>query len=268
MMTRCGGSQRVIDLADGDPFKGNFIFGSPLALALAQRAVARYGTGQGGWRDDLRQAVAMGRSADPMIYAGIICWAYFPGIPNGALAAEDRALRDIEDALRIAERSGDDHALAFARMTLGIALVHRQTEVERDRGEKLLADVREVFVRRGHHLSELHIVDVCAARARARRGDLDGAIPVIRATADHLFREGRLGAGGIATSPLVESLLDRGADGDLEEAGVRLTAWFERSRPATRQLTSRCCDCGLYWRALKATTALIAIIGNATASWP
>ena len=27
-------SQRVIDLADGDPAKGNFIFGSPLATAL------------------------------------------------------------------------------------------------------------------------------------------------------------------------------------------------------------------------------------------
>ena len=34
-------SQRVIDLADGDPSKGNFIFGSPLALAFMQRAVAR-----------------------------------------------------------------------------------------------------------------------------------------------------------------------------------------------------------------------------------
>ena len=31
-------SQRVIDLADGDPSKGNFIFGSPLALALTRRA--------------------------------------------------------------------------------------------------------------------------------------------------------------------------------------------------------------------------------------
>jgi hypothetical protein len=240
-----------------------------LALALAQRAVARYGTGQPGWRDDLRQAVAMGRSADPMTYAGIICCVYFPGIPNGALAAEDRALRDIEDALRIAERSGDDHALAFARMTLGIALVHRQTEVERDRGEKLLADVREVFVRRGHHLSELHIVDVCAARARARRGDLDGAIPVIRATADHLFREGRRWERAVLRPVLSSNRYSiAGPTGTWRKPRLRLTAWFERSRPATRQLTSRCCDCGLYWRALKATTALIAIIGNATASWP
>ena len=31
-------SQRVIDLADGDPSKGNFIIGSPLALAFTTRA--------------------------------------------------------------------------------------------------------------------------------------------------------------------------------------------------------------------------------------
>ena len=34
-------SQRAIDLADGDPSKGDFIFGSPLALNMT-RAIARY----------------------------------------------------------------------------------------------------------------------------------------------------------------------------------------------------------------------------------
>ena len=34
-------SQRVIDLADGDPASGNFILGSPLALALTTRAIGR-----------------------------------------------------------------------------------------------------------------------------------------------------------------------------------------------------------------------------------
>ena len=57
-------------------------------------------------------------------------------------------LREIEDALRIAERSGDDLALAFARMALGVALVHRQAAGDRDRGQKLLADVSEVLMRR------------------------------------------------------------------------------------------------------------------------
>ena len=62
-------SQRVIDLADGDPSKGNFIVGSPLAVAFTTRAVARYCLGRPGWRDDLRHGLAMARSADPVSYA-------------------------------------------------------------------------------------------------------------------------------------------------------------------------------------------------------
>ena len=65
-------SQRVIDLADGDPSKGNFIFGSPLAVAIASRAMARYCLGRPGWRDDLRHGLAMARSADPLSYAAVV----------------------------------------------------------------------------------------------------------------------------------------------------------------------------------------------------
>ena len=155
----------------------------------------------------------MARSADPMSYAIGVAYVYVPGIPNGVLAADDRAMREIEDALRIAERSSDDLALAFARVTLGVALVHRQTAAERDRGQKLLAEVSDVFLRRGHNLGELPIVNVYLARERARRGDRDEAIPLMRAAADHLFREGQLLGWGIpATGVLVETLLDRGAD--------------------------------------------------------
>ena len=68
-------------------------------------------------------------------------------------------MREIEDALRIAERSGDDLALAFARVTLGVALVHRPTDPERDRGQKLLAEVSDVFLRQRHLLSDLPLVE-------------------------------------------------------------------------------------------------------------
>ena len=44
------------------------------------------------------------------------------GIPFGVLRPDDSAVREIEDALRIAERSGDDFALTLARRTLGVAL--------------------------------------------------------------------------------------------------------------------------------------------------
>ena len=135
------------------------------------------------------------------------------------LAADDRVVRESEDALRIAERSGDDLALAFARATLGIALVHRHTAAERARGHKLLAEAGDAFLRGGHNLADLPIVNVYLARERARRGDRDEAIPLMRAAVDHLFREGRLLMWGIAaTGVLVQTLLDRGADGDVAEA--------------------------------------------------
>ena len=54
------------------------------------------------------------------------------------------------------------------------------------------------------------------------------ALPVIRTAVDDLVREGQLLAYGVpATGVLVETLLDRGADGDVREAEAaiaRLTA--------------------------------------------
>jgi hypothetical protein len=133
--------------------------------------------------------------------------------------ADDSAVREIEDALQNAERSGDDLALAHARMTLGVALVHRPTAADRDRGQKLLAEVSDVLLRRRHNLGDLPIVNVCLARERARRGDRDDAIPLLRTAADHLFRDGPLLLWGIpATGVLVEILLERGAAADAAEA--------------------------------------------------
>jgi len=212
-------SQRVIDLADGDPSKGNFIIGSPLAVALAQRADARYSLGRPGWRDDVEQALAMARSADPISYTTVVSYVYSGGIPGGVLVADNRAVRESEDALRIAERSGDDFALVSARMTLGLALVHRQPAAERARGQKLLAEVREMYLRWQLHLCDLPTVNVYLARERFRCGDRDEAIQLMRTAADDLFREGRLlGWGMTATGVLVKALLERGADDDLAEA--------------------------------------------------
>jgi class 3 adenylate cyclase len=212
-------SQRVIDLAGGDPAKGNLLLGSPLALALTSRAAARYCLGRPGWRDDLRHGLAMARSADPVSYAAVVAYVYFIGIPPGVLRPDDSAVREIEDALRVAERSGDDFAVSFALVTLGVALVHRQTAAERDRGHKLLAELSDVLLREGHNLCELPLIEVYVARESARRGDRDDAIPLMRVAVDHLFREGRLLAWGVpATGVLVETLLDRGTDIDAAEA--------------------------------------------------
>ena len=128
-------------------------------------------------------------------------------------------MREIEVALQVAERSSDDLALTHARVTLGVALVHRPTAPEHHRGKKLLAEVSDVFLRREHNLAELAIVNVYLAREKARRGNRDDAVPLMRAALDDLVREGKVLAWGIpATGVLVETLLERGSDGDVAEA--------------------------------------------------
>src|SRR5271156_6472311 len=161
----------------------------------------------------------MARGADPVSYAAVVAYVYWPGIPAGALRPDDRAMREIEDALQVAERSGDDVTLTHDRLTLGVALVHRHNDAERDRGQNLLSEVSDVLLRRGYLLGDRPIVEVYSARERARCGDRDAAIPLMRAAVDQLFREGQLLAWGVpATGVLVETLLDRGAENDVVEA--------------------------------------------------
>jgi len=231
-------SQRVIELADGDPSKGNFIVGSPLALAFTTRGIARYCLGRPGWADDLRNGLAMARDTNPVSYAVVVSYVYFGTIPWGVLAANDRAVREIEDAQRFAERSGDDLALGYARLALGVALVQRDTTADRGRGQQLLAEVSEVFLRWEYSLEVLPVVRVYSAREKARRGDRDEAIPLMRDAVDHLVRQGQLLIWGVpATGVLVETLLDRRADGDVAEA----QAAIERlaSAPADEGLVIR-----------------------------
>ena len=79
---------------------------------------------------------------------------------------------------------------------------------------------------RGYALGELPTADVYLARERARCGDRNNAIPLMRAAVDHLVRQGPLlGWGIFGAGVLVETLLDRGPTGtDAEGAIERLAA--------------------------------------------
>jgi class 3 adenylate cyclase len=214
-------SQRVIDAADGDPSKGDFIIGSPLAAALTSRAIANYFAGRPGWPADLRQALDMARSVDPMSYARAVTYVYTLGIPGGVLRPDDPALRDIEDALQDAQRSGDDHAVAMARMTMGLALVHRSTDAERSRGLQILTE----FLQRGHNRGEVPIANIYVARETARNGNRDQAIEVMRTAIAGLIDQGQLLGWGVpATGALVQTLLEA-PNGD---AAAEATAAIER----------------------------------------
>ena len=211
-------SQTVIDLAGGEPTKGNIVFGSPLAVALASRGTARWALGRAGWRDDFDRALAMARGADPMSRAAVNMYAYGSAIAGGVLLADDAALLDIEEAVEITERSSEDFALGWARWALGVALVHRDSRAERERGLAVLAQVRDMCLQGRFYHYLLAAVDVDTARERARRGDRDGAIPLLRGAVDDLFHRGQLGYCTGATAFLVETLLERGAGDDVSEA--------------------------------------------------
>jgi hypothetical protein len=210
-------SQTVIDLADGDPAKGaGFGVGSPLAIALAFRGVARWWLRRPGWRQDFHDAVAMARRSDPATLALVVAWAYGVAIAYGVLRADDSALRLSEEAVQTAQRASSDLGLIFAEFALGVALLYREAAADRHRGLELVVRTREWLP---EHLPPLvPVTELLAAPERARRGDRDAAIAVMRKAVDELHQARRLGFGVYGTGVLVETLLERGAEADLADA--------------------------------------------------
>ena len=210
-------SQTVIDLAGGDPAKGaGFGMGSPLAAAVALRGVARWWLGRPGWRQDLHDAFAMARNSDPTTLALVLAWTYGAAIAYGVIRADDSAVSASEEAVQTAQRASSDIAVGMAEFGLGTALLYRDAAADRRRGLELMVQAREW--QRERMPSLVPITELEAARERARRGDRDAAIPVMRKAVDEMHQAGRLGYGVWGTGILVEALLERGAEGDLVEA--------------------------------------------------
>jgi class 3 adenylate cyclase len=210
-------SQLTIDLAAGDPAKGDIVFGSPLALALVFRGVARCWLGIPGWREDFDDALAMGRRVDRLTFSKSVVYKHSVATLQGVLVPDETALREVEEAMGIASDSGDHHAVGLAMYCLGGVLLERGA-ADRERGRVLLAEIREMCESGHFYKSELPVLDLFEAREMARDGDLDGAVERMREVVDGVFDRGQLAHGVTGARILVETLLERGGDGDVREA--------------------------------------------------
>jgi hypothetical protein len=189
-----------------------------IALALIFRGITRWWLGHVGWRQDLDDAVAMAPSTNPITHPSVVSWKYLDAVPHGVLRPDDTAVRELEAALRIAEASGEDTSVANLKNTLGRVLVEREQPVERQRGMALLAEVRELCVKLDFFLINLPVLELYAAHERVCFGDFDEALPLIRQAVDQLLREAQVVQGIWATGVFVDTLLKRGAEGDLADA--------------------------------------------------
>ena len=210
-------SDRLIDLADGDPTKGDLIFGSPLSTAIAMRGHVKMCLGMTGWLDDAATSIAMAAPLDPTSYVFALLWKYVASVPFGALPPDETAMRETAKALRIAESSSDDFVLGMGRLCRGLVLVSRDGP-QREAGLDLFTQARDAALTERFSLSALTIVQPEFAMEKARTGDLDGGIEMVRAVVDGAYESGDMIWRGRATEVLVELLVRRGSDGDQREA--------------------------------------------------
>jgi adenylate cyclase len=210
-------AQLMIDLADGDPHKGNLIIGSPLVAATTLRGCARCCLGDPGWRADIDRAVTKIRAFEATLRALILLFKYSLTVSNGVWLPGAAGLHETAELLEIAERSGDDLALACAQYVRGLTLVVHDGP-QREDGVALLAAARQAALQERFTLVMATYVDTHLAEARTRDGDFDGAIELSRAAVDEEFASGDMIIRAPAAAALVEALLRRGEHGDLEEA--------------------------------------------------
>ena len=217
-------AQWCIDLVGDDPAKGgNALIGSPLAVALLDRGLAGCSLGRQNWRSDIRSAIAMQRSVDAhgVMLPVHITSAYARGILTGALLADDDAVQETAEAVRLAEERGDDVALEMAHIAQGLVLSRRPTAADRDLALEVLRKARDAQVLQ-RNLVYTTMADIRIAELTAQAGEVQGAIESARSIVDQLFENGEMSLRGVATAALVETLLRRGSDTDVQEAAAAI----------------------------------------------
>ena len=159
----------------------------------------------------------MARRSNPETFSGAVAWTYGHAMHFGVLRADDSVVRASEDALQTAQSASNDRAVGLAAYALAIGLLNRDAAADRHRGLELMMQTRDIWLRK-RALFLIPVTDVWAARETARRGDHDAAIGVMRQAVDELRQAEHLFYGVWGTGVLVQTLLERGTQGDLAEA--------------------------------------------------
>lgn len=210
-------ADRIVDLAEGDPTRGNVLIGSPLVVALMLRGSCRYCLGLPDWKADLDEAVAIGRNVDVRTFVSAVLAKYGFAVHSRVLLPDAAADRLTAEALAMAEHSGDDYAVDTALLTRGLVLVQLDRP-QREAGMAMLAQYRDAYLRHGYAHDGVRFYDTELAREKSRAGDIDGAVQTARAAVDYLFDVGDMIARGEAVRVFVEALLQRATGADLAEA--------------------------------------------------
>jgi adenylate cyclase len=210
-------TELAIELADGDPTKGDLVISSPLVAAILLRGLARGCLGLPEWKDDFDDMVSMSADFDATLRATLRLYKYGVGLANGWLRSSDEAQLETAEILTVAERSGDDFAVAGAQFARAMVLM-RLDESHRTEALDLIARVLKATEEEHFTFAVVAGIECEAAKDVARQGDLDTAIETARRIFDRELSTGEMTYLAGAAVTHVELLLQRRAGTDLEEA--------------------------------------------------
>lgn len=210
-------ANHVIEQAAGDSTTGNLIVEAPVRTVYCFRGTARWCLGLPGWKDDLRTSRELARGADSMAQSSTAFFTYVHAVPNGVLLPDATALHHTANALHSVEQHGDNFQLNMARTARAVVLAG-QDGPERTEAVDLFATVREEIVNERFNWVVLPVIEIHLAEEKARLGDLDAAIDLVRSVVDELCNGGGSIEFAHATTVLVQALLRRASDNDVREA--------------------------------------------------
>ena len=124
---------------------------------------------------------------------------------------------DTAEALEVAQQFGDDFTLTTCEFVRGTVLV-RCADGDRERGFELLAKAARLALEHRYTIIAAWCADLDVATEKHRRGDDDTAIELAEDVLENELRCGEHINLGWTITILVESLLHRGGEGDIDAA--------------------------------------------------